>query len=314
MTLTRRSLLTAAAQIGGAGAVDEALALWDFLKPPPAMAAGLTLPSDAGRRKTVAILGAGVAGLCAAYELDRAGYDVVILEASRRIGGRSLTLRRGDVLKEMHTPAQVCQFDEGLWLNVGPGRIPHHHVHCHRLLPAVRRRAAALYLHQPRQPRAHRPCRQRPHLADAAGGARSAGPRRRAARQMREHRRHRPAADQDRHREIPGPADATSAASPRSVQGGTTQLFLQEPVRPRRLRALARRRQQADGAAQPDRARRDPADPSCGTTSSSATPRSSGRPRCWSRSAAWTISSRRSRASRWRGRRHHRGLVRFGAR
>ena len=129
MTMTRRGLLNAMASLGGAGAAYETLVLFDFLKPPPAMAAGLSLPSDAGKGRTVAILGAGVAGLCAAYELERAGYDVVILEASRRIGGRNLTLRRGDVLKEMHTPAQVCQFDEGLWLNVGPGRIAHHHVH-----------------------------------------------------------------------------------------------------------------------------------------------------------------------------------------
>src|SRR5262245_328806 len=129
MTMTRRGLLNAMAQLGGAGAAYETLVLFDFLKAPPAMAAGLSLPSDAGKGRTVVILGAGVGGLCAAYELDRAGYDVVILEASRRIGGRNLTLRRGDVLKEMHTPAQVCQFDEGLWLNVGPGRIAHHHVH-----------------------------------------------------------------------------------------------------------------------------------------------------------------------------------------
>jgi monoamine oxidase len=127
--MTRRGLLNAMAKLGGAGAAYETLVLFDFLKPPPALAAGLELPDDSGEGETVAILGAGVAGLCAAYELDRAGYDVVILEASRRIGGRSLTLRRGDVLKEMHTDAQVCQFDEGLWLNVGPGRIPHHHVH-----------------------------------------------------------------------------------------------------------------------------------------------------------------------------------------
>jgi monoamine oxidase len=127
--MTRRGLLNAMASLGGAGAAYETLVLFDFLKPPPAMAAGLDLPADAGKGKTVAILGAGVGGLCAAFELDRAGYDVVILEASHRIGGRSLTLRRGDVIKEMHTPAQVCEFDDGLWLNVGPGRIAHHHVH-----------------------------------------------------------------------------------------------------------------------------------------------------------------------------------------
>jgi monoamine oxidase len=129
MTITRRNMLNAMAQLGGAGAVYETLAVWDFLKPPPALAAGLALPKESGRGRTVAILGAGVAGLCAAYELDRAGYDCVVLEAARRIGGRSLTLRRGDGFKEMDTPYQECLFEEGQWLNAGPGRIPHHHVH-----------------------------------------------------------------------------------------------------------------------------------------------------------------------------------------
>lgn len=129
MSVTRRGLINAVAAIGGAGAVYETLAAWEFLKPAPALAQGLELPRGSGAGKTVAVLGAGVAGLCAAYELDRAGYDVVIVEASRRAGGRSLTLRRGDSFQEMGQPQQVCAFDEGLYLNAGPGRIPHHHVH-----------------------------------------------------------------------------------------------------------------------------------------------------------------------------------------
>jgi monoamine oxidase len=128
MPMTRRNLLAAVARLGGAGAVYETLAAWEFLKPPPAKAAALGLPPDSGAGRTVAVLGAGVAGLCAAYELDRAGYDSVILEATRRLGGRSLTLRRGDQVAEVGGPLQECRFDDGLWLNAGPGRIPHHHV------------------------------------------------------------------------------------------------------------------------------------------------------------------------------------------
>ncbi len=142
MTITRRTLLGGMARLGGAGALYEALAALDFLKPPPALAAGLELPKDSGNGKTVAILGAGVAGLCAAYELDRAGYDCVVLEATRRFGGRSLTLRRGDSFKEAgDSPTQTCAFDEGLWLNAGPGRIPHHHV---RVIDYCRRFGVAL--------------------------------------------------------------------------------------------------------------------------------------------------------------------------
>src|SRR3954470_3509871 len=129
MATTRRNLLGAMARLGGAGAVYETLAGWDFLKPPPALAAGLALSKESGRGRTVVILGAGVAGLCAAYELDRAGFDCVILEASRRVGGRSMTLRRGDGFAEAGGRVQTCEFDEGLYLNAGPGRLPHHHVH-----------------------------------------------------------------------------------------------------------------------------------------------------------------------------------------
>jgi monoamine oxidase len=40
-------------------------------------------------------LGAGIAGLAAGYELERLGYDVVVLEADSRIGGRVFTKRFG---------------------------------------------------------------------------------------------------------------------------------------------------------------------------------------------------------------------------
>ncbi len=46
-----------------------------------------------GPRKRVIIMGAGLAGLSVAYELDRAGHDVVVLEAQVRPGGRVQTLR-----------------------------------------------------------------------------------------------------------------------------------------------------------------------------------------------------------------------------
>jgi monoamine oxidase len=137
MMPTRRSLLSAMAKLGGAGAVYETLAAWDFLTPPPALAASFELPKNSGKGNTVAILGAGVSGLCAAYELDRAGYDCIVLEPTRRAGGRSLTLRRGDRFQEMGHGEQVCEFDDGLYLNAGPGRIPHHHTlvidYCRRL-------------------------------------------------------------------------------------------------------------------------------------------------------------------------------------
>jgi monoamine oxidase len=44
-----------------------------------------------GKQRRVVILGAGISGLTSAYELQRAGYEVVILEAAHRVGGRNMT-------------------------------------------------------------------------------------------------------------------------------------------------------------------------------------------------------------------------------
>jgi len=55
--------------------------------PPP-------LPAD-GPRKRVIVVGAGLAGLCAASRLHEAKHDVLVLEARERPGGRVLTIRDG---------------------------------------------------------------------------------------------------------------------------------------------------------------------------------------------------------------------------
>ncbi|MBB4127063.1 monoamine oxidase [Xanthomonas translucens] len=76
---------------------------------------------------SVLVLGAGLAGLTAAYELRKAGYRVQVLEYNARPGGRNWTLRGGDRYTELGGFEQHCGFDEGMYLNPGPWRIPHHH-------------------------------------------------------------------------------------------------------------------------------------------------------------------------------------------
>jgi monoamine oxidase len=61
----------------------------------------------------VLVLGAGLAGLAAALELQGAGYDVTVLEARERPGGRVLTLRR--------------EFADGLYAEAGAIYVPAQH-------------------------------------------------------------------------------------------------------------------------------------------------------------------------------------------
>lgn len=60
---------------------------------PPSVSRSSPIPSPVD----VVVVGAGFAGLTAARELDRRGYDVVVLEGRNRVGGRSLTTTVGGV-------------------------------------------------------------------------------------------------------------------------------------------------------------------------------------------------------------------------
>lgn len=127
-TLTRRDVLYRLGTVGGAGAVYHGLTAFGLLPVPEARAAVPGYPRDIGKGRRVIVIGAGVAGVCAAYLLARHGFDTKVIEASSRAGGRSLTLRKGDKFHEVDGPEQVCNFgNETLYLNAGPGRIPQHH-------------------------------------------------------------------------------------------------------------------------------------------------------------------------------------------
>ena len=81
--------------------------------------AGFTVASRSGlaqlapQRRKVVVIGAGLSGLAAAYELAKLDFDLTILEAQSRSGGRVLTLRN---------------FGEpGLYAEAGAARIPVDH-------------------------------------------------------------------------------------------------------------------------------------------------------------------------------------------
>jgi monoamine oxidase len=112
---------------GGGGAVYGALRAWDLVggspreRPPD-------LPADERARSTrVIILGAGPAGLTAAWELSEQGYVVQILEATDRVAGRVFTVRGGTRISERDGAEQVAVFDEGHYFEAGAWRIPYSH-------------------------------------------------------------------------------------------------------------------------------------------------------------------------------------------
>jgi monoamine oxidase len=88
-----------------------------------AAAEPLALERGAEHRTKVIILGAGVAGLSAAYELNKAGYACTVLEARDRVGGRNWTIRRGSKLEMTNGTRQVCDFDPDMYWNAGPARL-----------------------------------------------------------------------------------------------------------------------------------------------------------------------------------------------
>ncbi|WP_406848094.1 NAD(P)/FAD-dependent oxidoreductase [Xanthomonas bonasiae] len=123
--MTRRQLLARIGLAGGGAMMYQAMHSLGLAA--ESRFGGVPRLDGDAKGASVLVLGAGLAGLTAAYELRKAGYRVQVLEYNARPGGRNWTLRGGDRYTELGGFEQQCGFDEGMYLNPGPWRIPHHH-------------------------------------------------------------------------------------------------------------------------------------------------------------------------------------------
>ncbi len=128
MGFTRRSFIQRIAQAGGYSAAFSTMHALGMV-PDTGISALPQLASNFGRGKSVAILGAGIAGLVAAYELQKAGFACTVLEARSRPGGRNWSIRDGAKVEFTDGSVQQCSWLNGGYLNAGPGRIPSLHSH-----------------------------------------------------------------------------------------------------------------------------------------------------------------------------------------
>jgi monoamine oxidase len=122
---SRRDLLSLVGSVAGSAAMYQAMTSLGFAS--ESNYKGPIKLSGDPKGASVLVLGAGLAGLTAALELRAAGYKVQVLEFNSRPGGRNWTIRGGDRFTELGGATQTCGFEEGLYLNPGPWRIPYHH-------------------------------------------------------------------------------------------------------------------------------------------------------------------------------------------
>jgi monoamine oxidase len=124
-SMSRRELFRMIGATAGAGAMFQAMSSLGFNAESPYK--GPIELQGTPKGASVLILGAGIAGMTAAYELRNAGYKVQVLEYNNRAGGRNWSLRGGDSYTELGGLTQKCEFDKDLYINPGPWRIPYHH-------------------------------------------------------------------------------------------------------------------------------------------------------------------------------------------
>jgi monoamine oxidase len=127
MGISRRNFLMRVGQVGGYSATFATMQSLGLIPMKGAQAEAIQAAAGSGKGVKVVVLGGGIGGLVSAYELQKLGYDVTLLEACHRPGGRNWTGRNGTEVSFCDGTKQPIQWEEGNYQNLGPARLPSVH-------------------------------------------------------------------------------------------------------------------------------------------------------------------------------------------
>ena len=128
MGISRRAFLTRVGQVSGFSAAFTTMQSLGLMPMKGVLAQPIHAAMGTGKGTKVVVLGAGIGGLVSAYELRKLGYDVTLLEARERPGGRNWTGRGGTKVEFTDGTTQTIKWEEGNYQNLGPARLPSTHL------------------------------------------------------------------------------------------------------------------------------------------------------------------------------------------
>ena len=127
MGISRRNFLMRVGQAGGYSAAFATMQSLGLMPMKGALAEPIQATAGSGKGVKVVVMGGGIGGLVSAYELKKLGYEVTLLEARERTGGRNWTGRGGTKVNFVDGTVQTIGWEEGNYQNLGPARLPSTH-------------------------------------------------------------------------------------------------------------------------------------------------------------------------------------------